>query len=366
MTPRDQLTYFAALGLDPKDVTDANERKEAESSLKLGGQWDGQMSERFKTIPLEITDVKAVKTAWKKKCMNFHPDKFDQKAYQTYIDSLKRCAEDGEECEDEIVLSKEDMEQRFKEVTHAYKMLTDASYANKFKSEHFGGQRGLEAAFSVAIDFEQAFFGDNVSITFNPLHVDDSGKPVKINKEKDVFLDAEVLQIRVREGVKTGDQVRVPQKGLCQGDRRGDMVITFQVIPHYRFQIQGSDIVDSVKIPLDMMLVGGEIDVLTMWGTETLRVPAASRPDDKLEIKNKGVSKVGSHIVIVTPMYPDKSELKEKTVWKKLGINWKTEKDKDDQQTKDGEEYDQIFEALGGFQFASGQTSAPTRRWSPQ
>lgn len=362
MMQQDQIIHLNTLGLDVEKVTDLNERKEAEAQLKKSGQWP-QHAAKFKATPLEIMDINAVKKAWRKKCMEFHPDKFDQKAYQQYIDDLKSSTKNVEECETEPVISKEDMENMFREVTHAYKMLTDPSYANKFRNKHFGGQKVLDAVFNLTVDFDQAFFGDYVSITFNPVHIDDSGKPVKIDKEKDVYLKGEVIKIRIKEGMVTGDQIKISNKGLCQGDRRGNMVITIQVVPHPRLRVQGSDVVDMAEIPLDMMLTGGEVDVITMWGTDKLRVPAGSRPNDKLEIKNRGVSKVGNHVVTITPLYPDKDELQEKKVWKKLGINWKTEEDKDDQEAKDDQEYQTIFSNLGGFTFTSSSSGSSTAGW---
>ncbi len=362
MMQQDQIIHLNTLGLDVEKVTDLNERKEAEAQLKKSGQWP-QHAAKFKATPLEIMDINAVKKAWRKKCMEFHPDKFDQKAYQQYIDDLKSSTKNVEECETEPVISKEDMENMFREVTHAYKMLTDPSYANKFRNKHFGGQKVLDAVFNLTVDFDQAFFGDYVSITFNPVHIDDSGKPVKIDKDKDVQLKCEVIRIRVKEGTRTGDRITISNRGLCQGDRRGNMIITFQVVPHSKFQVQGANVIDSAEVPLDTMLVGGEIDSLTMWGVEKLRIPAGTRPHDQLSIKKRGVSKVGDHVVTVIPHFPDKEELKDKKVWKRLGIDWREETDKDDKEAKDDQQYQEIFNNLGGFTFTQGPSSSGTSVW---
>ena len=366
ITQQDQKRFFAELELDMTKVTDFNEREKAKQELRSAGQMNPQNAARFDQTPFEITDLESVKKAWKKKCMSYHPDKFNQEAYQNYIDALKRSRDKVEECEEDVVISKEEMEDMFRRVTHAYKMLIDPSYADKYKKDCNGGQARLDAVFNVTVDFEQAFFGDSIAITFNPLHIDDSGKPVKINEEKDAYLiEGEVIQIRIREGVSTGDRITIPSRGLCQGDRRGDMIITLQVVPHPRFRTQGSDIMDTALVPLDMMLTGGEMQISTMWGVETLRIPAGTRPKEQLKIKKRGVAKIGDHIVVVEPLYPEKEELKSSKIWKKLRINWNKEEEKNDKEAKEEQEYQTIFNNLGGFTFTGSSSGTTTSvRWT--
>ena len=348
MIQSEQLLYIHTLKLDPKKITDMLKREEVKNVLQEDGQWTKEMNQRFQGTLFEITDLPAVKKAWKKLCLNFHPDKFDEKSYQQYIDAIKK----SEDCSINIVISKNEMEAKFKEVTHAYNMLTDASYANKVFKANGAGQRTLDAVFNVTITFNQAFFGDTISITFNPLYVDDSGKPVSVNKKKDIYLNAEIIRLRIKEGSKTGDQIKIPNKGMCQKERRGDMIITLQVIPHPHFQIQGSDVMAVAEIPLDIMLTGGKVDILTMWGIKKLRIPIGTQPSEKLAIKKAGVSKVGNHILTIKPLFPEKSDLKKKNIWKKLSIDWKKERDQEDEENREERTYQEIFKRLAKVMWA--------------
>ena len=330
MTQQEQIEYFRVLGIDYRQVTNYVEIEQKKLKLRASGKYTPENATRLNETPYLITDVDAVKKAWKQSCKEFHPDKFDQVAYQKYIDCLKKSNENCEECEVDIVLSKEDMEAMFLKITHAYKMLTDPSYARKNRKNK--GQAGLDAIFNIAIDFEQAFFGDSISITFNPIYIDSDGKPDKREKEKDISLDAEIIRIRIKPGTKTGDQVTIPNLGLSQGDRRGNMVITFQVVPHAKFRIDGADVLDSLTVPLELTLVGGVKTITTMWGLRELKIPPGTKPGSSLLIKKHGVGKVGHHCIKIDVDYPDKKDLRHGKVWKKLDIDWNIQEEEDSEE----------------------------------
>ena len=277
--------------------------------MRRGAHINPDVEKRLNEGVYEITDQKAVKKAYRTLALKHHPD------------------QGGDE-------------EKFKEIHHAYKMLTDPSFAIKEYKHKNKGQKNLDAKFNIVVNFEQAFFGDEITLTFSPIHLDDEGKPVTINKDKDVHMEGNVFKIRIPEGTAPGSEKRIHKKGLIQGDRQGDFIICFQVQPHHKFQLSGSDTHCSERIPLDLMLTGGELDVQTMWGIMTCEIPPATRPGDRIQVSNAGVAKVGHHYVIVDPIYPDKQELKDKDVWKKLGIKWeKYEKDLE-------EDFDEIYEKL--------------------
>lgn len=313
MNRQEQLQYLKTLGLDPDKVTNKKEIELAQSELNREAARRGlnipkDVEDKLNFGVYEITDPAEVKKAYRKLAMEHHPDQ-------------------GGDPE------------KFKEIHHAYKMLTDPNFALQEVKSKGKGQKNLDAVFNIAITFEQAFFGDEINLTFSPLHLDDEGKLVTIGTG-DVSLEGNVFKIRIKEGTSTGSQIRIPQKGMVQGDRKGDFVINFQVRSHHKFQLLGSDIHSTEQVPLDIMLTGGEKEILTMWGVQTATIPPASKPGDRILVEKCGVAKVGHHYIILEPQYPDKQELKAKDVWKKLGIKWeKFEK-------TDEENFDQIYEKL--------------------
>lgn len=269
----------------------------------------------FLDLEIDPTDnLKAIKAAYHKLAQKYHPDN----------------QETGDP-------------ERFKKICHSYKMLTDASYRSKYVRS--AGQLNLNAIITIMLDFEQAFFGDTFSITFSPAHYDENGKPVTIKKE-DAHMEVGVFSVRIREGSIDEDRVTIKGKGLRQNDECGDLILILKVTPHPRFQLKGSDVYSTEQVELDTLLAGGEIEVLTMWGVRTLHIPPATLPETVLRIKKAGVAKVGDHMVRVSAKFPSEKDLKDKEIWKKLGINWEVlEEDAE----KDEDPYERVFYTLGGF-----------------
>lgn len=313
MNRQDQLNYLKVLGLDPDKVTNKKEIDIARSELqqeaiRRGLKIPNDIEDKLNFGLYEITDLTEVKKAYRTLAKEHHPDQ-------------------GGDPE------------KFKEIHHAYKMLTDPSFALQEVKTKGKGQKNLDAVFNIAITFEQAFFGDEINLTFSPLFLDEEGNLITIGSG-DVSLEGGLFKIRIKEGTSTGSQLRIPKKGMVQGDRKGDFVINFQVRSHHKFLLVGSDIHSTEQVPLDIMLTGGEKEVLTMWGVQTAVIPPASKPGDRVLVEKCGVAKVGHHYIIIEPQYPDKQELKAKDVWKKLGIKWeKFEKTNE-------EDFDQIYEKL--------------------
>ena len=213
----------------------------------------------------------------------------------------------------------------FRNIHYAYKMLSDPSFSFKEKSQE--SPPNLNFMLNLSVTFEQAFFGDYLTITTNPIHINENREPININKEKDVFLDIDVIRVPVSAGTSHGENFVIPRKGLRYKDSVGDLVITYNVCKHPRFQLRGADVVSVEHIPLDIMIKGGEVEVSTMYGIKTLEVPPGTSPNTELKIKNMGVQSIGSHIFIIRPIFPTKEELKKNKNWKKFGIKWKKKND---------------------------------------
>lgn len=251
-----------------------------------------------------------IKKAWRKKCLEHHPDK-------------------GGDAE------------KFHGVTHSYKMLTDASYRHGEDIRAKGPKGGLDINLTVPIKFEDSFFGREVIVTYNIVELGEDSNPLT-GKEFEIVTS----KIKVPTG-QFAYSHKIQGKGLKKGDSQGDAYINFQAMPNAKFKMDrnGSDTVSIEAIPLDMMLRGGEIDVITMWGIRAARIPPGSREGDSIYIKNCGIREVGRHRIQLKPVYPTKEELKNNSNWKGLGINW-TEEEEEPLSQQD-KEFETIFINLG-------------------
>lgn len=204
--------------------------------------------------------------------------------------------------------------EKFRQVDHAYKMLTDPSY----RAGQVKNTLNLNINFQVPVDFEDAFFGRNITVCYNKFEVFEDGKLV-IKKDQDII----TLVFTYPPGFMQGHNMTLPGGGLKHKDRHGDGIINFVVKQHPRYQVdpQGN-IYTQEKVELEIMLKGGKIEVQTLWGLKTVKIPPGTCPGEKVRISNCGVLQRANHFVEPQPIFPTKDELKNKIKFNDLGINW--------------------------------------------
>lgn len=111
---------------------------------------------------------------------------------------------------------------------------------------------------------------------------------------------------------------------------RGVTQVNVSVLPHKKFQVdQMGNVYSTEQLDLNMMLSGGKISVLTMFGTNIVKIPPATRPGEKIIIKGKGFAGT-DHIITIAPLFPTKEELKEDK-WSNFKVDWGIQKEIDDE-----------------------------------
>lgn len=101
----------------------------------------------------------------------------------------------------------------------------------------------------------------------------------------------ETISVRIPPGVSDGQRIRLrgqggPGRG---GGPAGDLLIVCQVQPHRYFRRAGNDIVIDVPISIQEAVLGGTVDVPTLHGTMTMKVPPGVASGTRLRLKGKGV-----------------------------------------------------------------------------
>ncbi|MDX1584397.1 MAG: molecular chaperone DnaJ [Thermoanaerobaculia bacterium] len=123
----------------------------------------------------------------------------------------------------------------------------------------------------------------------------------------------ESLPVRIPAGVDTGTRLRVAGKGEegANGGPPGDLYVFLHVQPHERFIRRDYDIHAEEVLTFTQAALGAEIEVETVHGTESLKIPAGTQPEHRFKLKNKGVPYVdgagrGNHWVHVQVHVPTK------------------------------------------------------------
>lgn len=204
------------------------------------------------------------------------------------------------------------VEQRFKEVTAAYDMLSneekraqfDRGEINPDGSPRMDGsfRRGYQGA--GAADFEDIvadLFGrrrrpqqaKGKSVTYSirvPFLEAARGGMQRVRLQ-----DGKTVEVNVPPATSDGDSLRLKGRGMpgAGGGPNGDAFVEIQVDPHPHFERDGLDIRIDVPITLTEAVLGAKVNVPTIKGTVSVSVPAGSSSGRVLRLKGRGLSKGG-------------------------------------------------------------------------
>ena len=102
------------------------------------------------------------------------------------------------------------------------------------------------------------------------------------------------LSVKVPAGVDTGDRIRLPGEGEPgrQGGPRGDLYVEIAVREHPIFEREGSHLSCEVPIGFATAALGGSVEVPTLDGHVTLKIPAETQSGRVFRLREKGVRPV--------------------------------------------------------------------------
>ena len=161
-----------------------------------------------------------------------------------------------------------------------------------------GVRRGRDYRTSVTIDFEEAIFGCT----------------------KNVTVDGEQIKLKIPAGIYDGQSIRLNGKGgpaPQEGGQRGDLYVEVRVRAHKRLTREGDLILSEVTISMVEAVLGTEVDVETVDGEVTMKVPAGTQPGTNFKLSGHGAPRLGSdergpHIVTVNVEIPKNLSRKQK------------------------------------------------------
>jgi curved DNA-binding protein len=248
-------------------------------------------------------------------------------------------------------VSKEpDAKEKFQEVSEAYETLRDKEKRAAYDSlgsgfrpgqdfrpppdwfDRFGGERGEDlggvdlselfeslGAFGRATGFGRgragrsgrrgpamAFPGEDYEV---PVHL--TLEEAFRGTERTVQLDGgRTFTARIPPGATDGQRLRLRGKGGpgMNGGPPGDLYLQIHLEPHPLFRASGHDLDLEVPLAPWEAALGAQVEIPTMTGRVTMKVPAGSKAGQRLRLAGKGLPKPGggagdlyAHLTIEVP-----------------------------------------------------------------
>lgn len=130
--------------------------------------------------------------------------------------------------------------------------------------------------------------------------------------------ESKKLTVKIPAGVDNGDRVRLAGEGEAgtHGGQTGDLYVQVSVKPHDIFDRQGGDLHCEVPISFVTSALGGSIDVPTLEGRVTLKIPAETQTGKTFRMRGKGVKSIRGYatgdllckVVVETPVNLSKDQ----------------------------------------------------------
>jgi len=104
------------------------------------------------------------------------------------------------------------------------------------------------------------------------------------------------LKVNIPAGVDDGTQLRLSNEGQpgANGGPAGDLYVVLKVKPHPIFERHQENLHCTVPITVAQAALGATIEILTLDGLESVKVPEGSQPGTRLKLKGLGVPRLQS------------------------------------------------------------------------
>jgi curved DNA-binding protein len=143
----------------------------------------------------------------------------------------------------------------------------------EFRFGSGGMGRSLDVESEVTISLEESAKGAEKRMTFK------AGR------------STETVTVKIPPGIAEGAKMRLAGKGREAGGQRGDLYMTVHIAPHHHFRREGDDIIAKTMVKLSTALLGGSVDVETLEGVRSVKIPAGIQTGQKIRIKGHGVKR---------------------------------------------------------------------------
>lgn len=99
------------------------------------------------------------------------------------------------------------------------------------------------------------------------------------------------LQVHIPAGIESGKSIRLRGKGMpgVNGGACGDLLLKVQVGGKHGFERKGQDVFTTASVPFTTAVFGGEVRVPTLYGDVICKIREGTQSGTKIRLKGKGI-----------------------------------------------------------------------------
>ncbi len=167
----------------------------------------------------------------------------------------------------------------------------------------------------ITLTLREIVSGASKSISLQSYELDGIGQPRPKTRN---------FQVKIPRGVTEGSVIRLPgqgEKGSGAGSP-GDLLLRIHIAPDSKFSIDGYDLHTTVAIAPWEATLGAKVEIRTLEGTVSLKIPRGSQNGRKMRIRGKGLPRkndqAGDIIVELHIRVPTSLSEEEEKLFKEL------------------------------------------------
>ncbi|MBK5970498.1 MULTISPECIES: DnaJ C-terminal domain-containing protein [Thiorhodovibrio] len=171
-------------------------------------------------------------------------------------------------------------------------------------------QRGMDQNTRIQISLEDAYQG-----TTKQIRLEDPRMRAEGGADS-----SRTLNVRIPAGVTQGQQIRLAGQGAAGPGGSGDLFLEVDFAPHAIYRAEGKDIHLTLPMAPWEAALGATVQVPTLGGPVSLRIPAGSQSNQRLRLKGRGLpgKTAGDAFVQLEIVSPPADSDKAKKAYRKL------------------------------------------------
>ncbi|MBL7664256.1 MAG: molecular chaperone DnaJ [Bacteriovoracaceae bacterium] len=205
----------------------------------------------------------------------------------------------------------------------------------------------------IDVTFEEAAFGVEKEISLVKSEIKEGTKPQKcdmclghgqIKRQQGFFTIAQTcpkcggagetaervnkkvnLSVKVPAGIDEGQRLKLSGEGEAgaHGGPRGDLYVLIRIKEHEFFKRDASDVYCDVPISFSQAALGADVEVPTLGGKVSVKIPMGTQSGKKMRLKNKGIARLGGYgfgdqIINIIVETPSKLSIEQKELFERL------------------------------------------------